>query len=1681
MADNIANAIIELMVQLKGAPEAANQMTALFSSIKTGFDGIQQQFASIKTAIDSTGLSQVAKDIGNAKINVKFDSSSAKKAKKDLEDLEKAAIRAFDKANPDNRLGAEARDIRARRDSDISDIKARGKLKEGFAGNLSTDEVARQVAARKKQAELEERNLKERRFSHEKLISLNNEIGNQTESEIKALARQTKELKKQEDLTLRKLKAQRESRLNRLDPNRKEKQEIEARHKARVAETNSANELNRIEGKSLITATQKRKEIEASQKIKELELRDIKEREMSQKELLKLGNEVGNQTKSEMKAIQQHTKELEKQEKLRQKQTQVEKDRQQKKQKQEFGRSVDRGLNAALTKEDKQRRKLIQTIKDVKNARKANRITKEKEIATTKRLLKELANVGKKHKQNCKVMDDTAKKRQQSIRQMTAMGHQLENAGRSISFLGQQLIFFGIALAAAFLPAIVSAAQFEQSVVDTVAVIEGSDISNFTGRVADLSKTFLELGENSEFTASQISGGAKQLALAGFDTQEIKDSIEAVADLATVGDLAAQDAARIAANITKAFKLDAGQFTDVADVLTAVATNSNTTIQSIAESFKLLAPIASNLGQEVSQVAATIGVLGNSGISGSRAGTGTSRFLSELLEKSEDFNDRLQSIDSSFQAIDPRNKNISQIIKEFERLQRLGKLDTQDFFELFDERSARVVVTLLNQGSEALDDLVSKTDAAAGLAKQIKDIKLDTLAGDFKLLKSTLDTLFSEVGNSISPLIREWVQWIKDIVQETTNWVEQNRELTAAIIEVSAKIGVGIAVIGTILTVIGGLATAVGAISLAFSVLAPIVTGVVSGFTALAAFATPLGAIVIVIGSIYAAYKLVRGVIWGMVDATKEYNKNVKDPAVKRALAENEKALIANKNAAIENAEAIRDAAEARNLFSRLPELKPLELKKLLGDKTQGDVGVSGEVSSNLINSIEIDNKTVTDTTVKLTELEEKLLKLKDLLSLRSSQPVREGVIDGIKGDIKQLEETIKDVESNREAAQKRVREASKNLSSDQEFASVFDESIEQSFGKILESQNKINNLKTQQAELQAKLKDGGLSDSDQSELDNLERTIPLEEQKNQLRRIRVNLSSQELEALNKIRDAQKAYNQAISDDASPEKIKELKQNLIGTNQAYIDIIENQQMLNDKAQEFKTIFDDIDQIKSIVPELDTKKFTEQLQEIERIKKLLFKTDKEGSFVKTDSGELVKGDAFKNANIKLEDYRTKIKNLPAEIEALKKKVNEPIDETDKAAVETRDNAQSRLNALQDRDADGKLIPDSFGKDMIKEYEKGIEGVKETLENLQSAFENFLDDSADSTGITQTFSNNAQKIAGLQSSISGTKNKALKDKLQLEKESLQIEQDQIIANQKLLKGAQAAKKTKDDKTDDELNEKAQKSSDELFQNRRDQLEQDKAERKRTLEDKKKELLLEAKISSAKRDKNTSEVIKLTRELRRQQIENELRDLRQQDGFTKEQEDVIRKDREGDLEDEIADITKVDNKAGEKTADRVLSAEDKILSSLQQQAKTLRDHLQIKKLIAKFEDDREKRAREKSGRARRDNENLIKAQEKLRQNPNDVKQQKRVAELFDKLDLSEGFANNARNAVGVKPIELRVPSPNPNQQNPDGNTPQSGKNKPIINFEINIEKVVDNAEDLLEQVEEKIPEFVRNLFPF
>ena len=250
-----------------------------------------------------------------------------------------------------------------------------------------------------------------------------------------------------------------------------------------------------------------------------------------------------------------------------------------------------------------------------------------------------------------------------------------------------------------------------------------------------------ELGSTTQFTASQVVNLQTELAKLGFTARDIGNATPAILDLAASLDVSLAEAAEFAGSVVRSFGLDTEETSRVVDVMAKSTSSSALNFESLRESMKLAAPTSRALGVSVEKTAALLGVLADTGLKGSIAGTGLSKTFIALNQKGLTLEEGLDKV---------RNSS--------------NQLNTA--INLVGIVGAKSLLNLANAG-EKIENLKETFDNAAGAAKRISETRLDTLEGDTKALSSAWEGFLLNIDDgdgAINNIARGSVQLLRKAI-----------------------------------------------------------------------------------------------------------------------------------------------------------------------------------------------------------------------------------------------------------------------------------------------------------------------------------------------------------------------------------------------------------------------------------------------------------------------------------------------------------------------------------------------------------------------------------------------------------------------------------------------------------------------------------------------------------------------------------------------------------------------------------------------------------------------------------------------------------------------------------------------------------------------------------------------------
>lgn len=316
-----------------------------------------------------------------------------------------------------------------------------------------------------------------------------------------------------------------------------------------------------------------------------------------------------------------------------------------------------------------------------------------------------------------------------------------------------------------------------EAAMSQVKAISGATDSEMT----KLTNKAKEMGATTKFTASESAEAFNYMAMAGWKTEDMMGGIEGILSLAAASGESLGTTSDIVTDALTAFGMKASEAGHFADVMAVAASNSNTNVSLMGETFKYAGAMAGTLKYSIEDVALATGLMANAGIKGNMSGTALNSIFTRLSTNTNGATDALKKLGIAYFNSDGSARAFGDIMKELRNA-------TADFT---DEQKANLANTvagtyaqkgflaILNATTEDYEKLSKAVNNADGAAAKMAEIMMDNLQGAITLLQSAADGVKISFGGRMAPYIRSFAEWlteqmpmIESALDELMDWVD---------------------------------------------------------------------------------------------------------------------------------------------------------------------------------------------------------------------------------------------------------------------------------------------------------------------------------------------------------------------------------------------------------------------------------------------------------------------------------------------------------------------------------------------------------------------------------------------------------------------------------------------------------------------------------------------------------------------------------------------------------------------------------------------------------------------------------------------------------------------------------------------------------------------------------------------
>ena len=254
-----------------------------------------------------------------------------------------------------------------------------------------------------------------------------------------------------------------------------------------------------------------------------------------------------------------------------------------------------------------------------------------------------------------------------------------------------------------------------------------------------------------------------------------------------------------------AFGLSAKDSGHFADILAAASTNANTNVSMLGESFKYAAPVAGSLGISAEDTSIALGLMANSGIKASQAGTALRTGLTNLAKPTKQMQTYMDKYNIALVENDDGSINLRETMISLR--EKMGNLSESEqaaaASAIFGKNSMAGWLSIINASDEDFDKLTGAIDNCDGTAESMAEMMQDNLSGQLTILKSQLEELAISFDDLLMPIIRKVVSAIQGFIDKLNGMNDSQRQTIIKIAALVAAIGPLLLIVGKLISTVG--------------------------------------------------------------------------------------------------------------------------------------------------------------------------------------------------------------------------------------------------------------------------------------------------------------------------------------------------------------------------------------------------------------------------------------------------------------------------------------------------------------------------------------------------------------------------------------------------------------------------------------------------------------------------------------------------------------------------------------------------------------------------------------------------------------------------------------------------------------------------------------------------------------
>lgn len=524
-------------------------------------------------------------------------------------------------------------------------------------------------------------------------------------------------------------------------------------------------------------------------------------------------------------------------------------------------------LLAQAVDETKQKLETLKTAAEQANTALANGDISQEQYDALQREIVET-------EQNLRSLETQANQSATAVQKIAATGESLKTTGDNISNAGKKLLPVTATVTALGTASVTTAANFESSMSqvqatmgitkDSMSTLDGQSV-NTMDALSNLAK---EMGASTAFSATECAEALNYLALAGYSTQEMADTLPTVLNLAAAGGIDLASASDMVTDAMSALGMETSEADTMVDQMAKTASTTNTSVAQLGEGILTIGATAKSIKGGTAELNTALGILANNGIKGAEGGTHLRNIILSLQNPTDQAAAKMQELGVSVYDSEGNMRSMNDILGDLNTsMEGMTSEDKANIIStIFNKTDLSSVNALLANTGSTWDSLQSSIENSAGAAQQMADTQLDNLQGQLTLLKSALEGLAISFGQLLMPALKSIVGAVQKVVDWLNSLDEGTKKAIVTVALVAGALGPVLIVVGKVISAVGTIMTIIPKLGGALKA----VQGAMAAFNAVCA-ANPYVLIIAAIVALIAIFV----VLWNKCEGFRNFWKGL--------------------------------------------------------------------------------------------------------------------------------------------------------------------------------------------------------------------------------------------------------------------------------------------------------------------------------------------------------------------------------------------------------------------------------------------------------------------------------------------------------------------------------------------------------------------------------------------------------------------------------------------------------------------------------------------------------------------------------------------------------------------------------------------------------------------------------------